>query len=73
MKIITKNYRIMATVTSTYLFQLSFHPFMKHDTTYNSAQEENKSIDEASQSGILTVGTATTQQTGGTTAKAWNL
>ena len=50
-------------VTSTYLLQLSFHPFMKHDTTYNSAQEENESIDEASHGGILTVGTATTQQT----------
>lgn len=45
------------------LLQLSFHTFCPHDTAYNSAQEENESIDEASHSGILTVGTATTQQT----------
>lgn len=67
------NQYIQATVTSSYLLQRSFRPFPQHDTGYNSAQEENESIDEASHAGILTVGTATTQQTRGTTAEAWNL
>lgn len=45
---------------------------MKHDTTDNGAQEEDESIDEASQGGVLTVGTATAQQTRRTTTKAWD-
>ena len=36
---------------------------MKHDTTDNGAQEEDESIDEASQGGVLTVWAATAQQT----------
>lgn len=43
------------------LLQLRFHPVCPHDGGHNSAQEENASVDEASHSGILTVGTATTQ------------
>lgn len=43
---------------------------MKHDTTDNGAQEEDESVDEASQGGILTVGTAAAQQTGRTATKA---
>lgn len=46
---------------------------MKHDTTDNGAQEEDESVDEASQGGILTVGTAAAQQTGRTAAKARDL
>ena len=46
---------------------------MKHDTTDNGAQEEDESVDEASQSGILTVGTAAAQQTGCTATKARDL
>lgn len=45
---------------------------MKHDKTDNSAQEEDESIDEASQGGILTVGTATAQQTRRSATKTWD-
>lgn len=43
------------------LLQLCFHPVCPHDGGHDSAQEENASVDEASHSGILTVGTATAQ------------
>ena len=46
MKIITKNYRIMATVTSTYLFQLSFHPFMKH-AIFRNSEGKSRNLTEA--------------------------
>lgn len=46
---------------------------MKHDKTDNGAQEEDESVDEASQGGILTVGTATAQQTRRSATKTWDL
>lgn len=59
--------------TFLYLLELNLHARHQHDAGHTHAQEQEEGVDEACHRGVVSRRAASTQQTGGAAAQAWDL